>query len=458
MDISVTSTPTLTAANLKPASAVSGKTLPEVSAIPVHETAFNLGLWLSGLESFLRIRNHAFAETNQSKPALRDWSKELRLTHLALQMCSDFALRLGEAVRTGEMREEAEDEINIVENLSAPDKSFDFSFEEIFALSCNLKNLILLNETLLRGAPHKLGEWISWSEILGSGLRHSEAAAKLIESAESEGEKHLPPALLELLQKAAIASAVEADLQLVLPHFAKILKWLEVVGKMLENDEPLKLVLLIFARVYEQTQMMMDYIRNRLLRFASEEDTLYEVLDCALYAASMELKKVFSCELTGLAEMRQPLSIRAKTETSYALLNDCFQLILVQFARFVEPDFEPTKLFPNFQTKLDQSLSLRRNLWSMQQVVRRAEQNPENLLLEKLNDKLSAFLQIGVRFLMFKDCETFERFAEEVMRTRNKKDLVPILHRFGAYLETLLGQVNMRTVLTNYPFDYPKED
>ena len=56
--------------------------------------------------------------------------------------------------------------------------------------------------------------------------------------------------------------------------------------------------------------------------------------------------------------------------------------------------------------------------------------------------------------MFYKDKETVERFIEEVLITTNKKDLVPILHRFGAYLETLFGQVNMRIVLANNPFDY----
>ena len=51
-----------------------------------------------------------------------------------------------------------------------------------------------------------------------------------------------------------------------------------------------------------------------------------------------------------------------------------------------------------------------------------------------------------------KDKETVERFVEEILVTSDKKDLVPILHRFGAYLETLFGQVNMRTVLAKQPF------
>lgn len=454
--MNVSATSTFTPTNLDVASAVLNKHLPENYAIPAHETAFELGLWLSGLESFLRIRTSAFAETNQTKSAARDWSGEFRLTHLALLKCSNLSLRLCEAARNIEAA--VEDEFNIVDKLNSTEKSFDFPFEEIFALSENLKNLVLLNATLLRGAPHNLGEWTSWCATLGNQLAQVETIAKLIENAEAEGEKYLPPVLLELFRQARIPSAVEADLQVILPHFAKVLKWLEVVGKMFENDQPLKPALLIFARIYEQTQRMMSYLRGRLLRFKSEEDALYGVLDCALYAASIELRKIFNFELAGLSEMRQPISIRAKIETSHALLNDCVQLILVQFAQFVEPDFEPTKLFPAFQTKLDQSLALRRDLWSIQQAARRAEQNPDNVLLEKLNGQLNDFLKTSLRFLMFKDCETFERFTEEVLRTRNKKDLVPILHRFGAYLETLLGQVNMRTALVNHPFDYPKED
>jgi len=55
--------------------------------------------------------------------------------------------------------------------------------------------------------------------------------------------------------------------------------------------------------------------------------------------------------------------------------------------------------------------------------------------------------------LFYKDTETVERFIEEVLVTTDKKDLVPILHRFGAYIETLFGQVNMRTVLAKHPFN-----
>ena len=36
---------------------------------------------------------------------------------------------------------------------------------------------------------------------------------------------------------------------------------------------------------------------------------------------------------------------------------------------------------------------------------------------------------------------------------KENKELVPILHRFGAYLDTLFGQVSLRTVLAHHPFE-----
>jgi hypothetical protein len=105
---------------------------------------------------------------------------------------------------------------------------------------------------------------------------------------------------------------------------------------------------------------------------------------------------------------------------------------------------------------LDQSLLLRQNLWLLLQSVKEAEQNPDKYPMKQLHAQLNDFLKNTISFLFYKDRETVERFIEEVLVTRNKKDLVPILHRFGAYIETLFGQVNMRVVLAGHQFDYEK--
>jgi hypothetical protein len=85
--------------------------------------------------------------------------------------------------------------------------------------------------------------------------------------------------------------------------------------------------------------------------------------------------------------------------------------------------------------------------------VQEAEANAGKDRVETMRNTLELFTHEAYHFLYYKDKETLDRFMEEIQLTSNPKDLVPILHRFGAYLETLLGQVSMRAVLADHPFE-----
>ncbi len=421
----------------------------------LNELTFDLGLWLSGLESFLNLRSSTLVEEN---PTVSNWSKEFSVTHSVLLLCSKLTLDFAKSIKKENAQNSDVDEIEILNNVETGSSELNISSDEIHELTNALKESVLLSEGLLRAAPLNFNEWRAWSNSLADRLKSVDAVEKLIKSAEKQGERFLPRTLLDLLDNKEVSSELIADLKMVLPHFAKILKWLSVVGKMLENDEPLKTTLLLFAQINKQMQEMMSYINNRLLRFNSEENDLFSSLDGAAYTASIELRKVYNQELKGLTEIRPTPLIYAKIETSYSLLNDSLQLTLINFAQLIDPHIEPTDLFPHLQTKEEQSLLLRENMWDALQYVKETEQNPDEDLINKLHDKLMKFRDDNLYFLFYKDMETVDRFIEEILITKENKDLVPILHRFGAYLETLLGQVNMRVVLTNHPFEPMQKD
>ena len=165
----------------------------------------------------------------------------------------------------------------------------------------------------------------------------------------------------------------------------------------------------------------------------------------------MEMKKVYSQELAGMAQIRTAPSIYARTETAYASLSDGFKLIISGFAKVVEPALDMFSVFPEFRTKREQSVALRRELLDLIKTVNTAEAEPDPQKIELLNTGIRVFMSETVTYLFYKDTETIERFVEEITTTRNTKDLVPLLHRFGAYLDTLLGQVALRTVLAGEP-------
>jgi hypothetical protein len=232
-----------------------------------------------------------------------------------------------------------------------------------------------------------------------------------------------------------------------------LLALLRFVGLSLKGDAQLKRLLPIFTLIYEETKALLDFIDGRALRVEGVERKIGEILDGTAYAVKMEMRKAFEHELIGLCSVRQPPQIFAKVENSAGLLRDCYQQSVVALAQSFGSAVDGDVLFHSFQTKLDQSLLLRRELWHLVVLVRRAsaegEAFPRELVLEGLKD----FAESGQRFLMYKDWEALDRFVEEVDAAHGAGELSRTLHRFEAFLETLFGQVNMRAVLADLPFD-----
>ena len=75
--------------------------------------------------------------------------------------------------------------------------------------------------------------------------------------------------------------------------------------------------------------------------------------------------------------------------------------------------------------------------------------------LAPLIERIALFRDASLKFLMYKDWDSYEQFLEEIIVARTIEEVVDALHRFSVFLETLLGQVNMRAVLADHPFDYP---
>lgn len=398
------------------------------------ETAVELGIWFSGLESFLSVGHYGFRVRDAGRPTV-DFTIESRMTQSTLMRCMKLNARL------------------LIERRDDDGQVNDLTVEELNDLASALRDSIQVGQCIIRAEPLGIGEWKAWCNLLSEKFGRLTAFHKLIRHAEAQGEQFLPEPLKSFAASEKPMTAENAELALILPRFAKILRWLNVVGKMLQADEPLKPALLIFSRVNEQVAELISYINNRLARFPNEEAELFASLDAASYTASIELKKVYAQELSGIADLRPPPSICAGMETAYAMLNESFQQTLAGLARLIDPSVDVVTLFPSYRINFERSLKLRSELWKLVRLTQTAEQEPEKKEVDALNRSLREFTSGTIRFLFYKDTETFERFVEEILVTKQKKDLVPILHRFGAYLETLFGQVNMRAVLENHPFE-----
>ena len=191
------------------------------------ETAVELGIWLSGLESFLSSGHYMFRVRDAAKTNL-DSSKEFRLAQSTLMRCLRLNAKLSAAKNRGEHH--------------------GLTDAEIDGLASALCDSVQIGECIIRSEQLGIGEWKAWSNLLSEKFDNVAAFHKLIRHAETCGEKFLPEPLKSFAATESPMSVENAELALVLPRFAKVLKWLSVVGKMLETDEPLKPALVIFSR------------------------------------------------------------------------------------------------------------------------------------------------------------------------------------------------------------------
>lgn len=388
------------------------------------EVIIDLGVWLSGIESFLSSREFRSA-AGDSVLSLQADDKAIELAHAALERCVLLTARiLSRSVATGEP---LPNELHGLPDLYA-------SLQECIQIAAACRNGKVNGRDAVRNT------------VLEK-LRAEPAFCSVIAKAERSGELFLPTILRRAASSSGHAIPCLDDVAVLLPDFGRVLRWLNVVERMLKADEPLKPTLVIFARVNEQVIELTERIDRRLNGLPGDESQVFASLDAAAYTATIELKKVFSQELVELPTLRACTAIYARIETAYSLLNDGFQQMLATLAREFDPQIEIYDLFPEFREKRDNSVALRKGLASLLLTVQAAERNSEKAEISAMKTELYGFMASAVNYLFYKDIETFERFADEVVAARQSSDLVPILHRFGAYLETLLGQVGLRLVL-----------
>lgn len=403
-----------------------GARLPSVSTVTGPTMIFQLGAWLGGLEAFLE--NEALATGS-----VTDFSRPLIVSRGALQRASHLCLALADSLNTS-------GQIGAV------------SIASVRSMHAAIRKLLSLCDSLIDARPLTQESWLAWKSTALKSLIESPEYSQFLAAAEEDGTEFLPRKLRNMLS-AKLTAEDARMLESVLPRFGTVLRLLDLVGEMLERDEPLKASLVIFSKTAERIRELVAHINQQVRRAGDDVDGMLGVLDGASYMTSIELKKVLQQELFGVVSMRPATMIYARNETAYALLTEGFQQILAQFARHVDPTVDIFDLFPSFKNKLEQSIVLRRELHQLGAKARETENKPDAKQVEQLNAELNRFMEKNVRYLFYKDIETFERFVEEILANKDQKDLTALLHRFAAYVETLFGQVSLRAVLENHSFE-----
>jgi hypothetical protein len=421
---------------------------------------FELEMWVKCFDRFFRVKNHPLSEQEARDIVRRDFAEELRIVR-------NVSLRMS-YLCTELMTEERADISRFdryIENYIKREYVLDGFIEKLMQQPTPEDSLSLLIESLadLRAVIDDLSRlpkvsfvaFTSIGKIVNREIKRCRYIDLLIAYKFKPQFDRIENHQLAAIIKGITSDQLRQDVAKILLELFRLLRYLHFIAEDLEKDKPLKNSLLVFSLVNSEVRLLLEFVESKVLKLRSLPQEVYQAVDSIAYALNMELRKIFSRELVGFVYLRQAPPIYAKVENSHGLLRDAFQQSVVALAQVFDPDLKGDEVFPQFQTKLEQSLTIRNDIWRLLEYVRRFGETGTKEGVAPLIERIALFRDASLKYLMYKDWDSYEQFLEEIIVARTIEEVGQSLHRFSVFLETLLGQVNMRAVLADNPFEYP---
>lgn len=409
-----------------------------------------LGVLLCSLRGYMNLGNHPLTEVERDEILSRNFHCEMSITRETLWRTLQALAGLAESGHAA--RPEHAESSSVQSRIERPMGKASDEANGTDDLAAGLRESARVCGLLLEKSHLDFGVWASLSEHLDERIAKSETATRIMAKARSALAGELDAHTFAATAQLAVEDLRE-DVIKILTGLKRQLGFLHFVERSLKFEGHLKYLIPVFALVHEETLCLLEFIEERTLRIGGADRETAEMLDGTAYALRMELRKAFEHELSGLCVQRQPSHVVARIESANGLLRNSFQQSVVALVQTFDPSVRGEMLFPSFQTRLEQSLKLRGDLWELIRFVR---ENSKGATLEMRQDILAPFHSFrdgSLLYLMYKDCEPFEKLTDELESAQSVSKLIDVLHRFDAFLETLIGQVNMRAALSGHPFN-----
>jgi hypothetical protein len=261
----------------------------------------------------------------------------------------------------------------------------------------------------------------------------------------------LPPAFEEIVGRVEPAAARE----LVGLTFFRLLRVLDTLGaieKALARPSAV-VVGSLFEEAKAGSVALLSHVTKAVSDGPRLDPRLRGVLDGMRFVIGHELTKVFHREFPRLTDERpQPPYSRAELSRAWGLLHNCFQQTAITLAQVFDAGARGAQLFEDYQARVENSVTLHRELKSLLRKVAAAERSSGILLKHALVMNLEHFRDETMHFLMYKDWGEFGRYVDDVKRAYEEmEEFEAVLHEFAQYLTTLIHHVGMREALRAAP-------
>ncbi|HYK87809.1 MAG TPA: hypothetical protein VE398_03515 [Acidobacteriota bacterium] len=416
------------------------------------EDLFELETWLKGLRSFFDVQHLPMSDSERRNLVDRSFGPEIRIARHALQICEASAGQLIKHGRTDKVEFES-----FIENQLRKDNVLDYHISKIVEQPTPLDSLIQLSESLndLRVMVDavKDAERLDYQLFLSLGRSYRRALrnCRYIEMLLAQRFR----VQYDRIDNAALGSALRGiedeqtrhDVALALLWLFRLLRYLQRVERDLSESRSLRHSLVIFCLLHSEMEQLTEYTRLHFLKKADVAPHLKSAAELIVFSLKMESQRALERELLLAARESDPSALYSKIENSQGMLRNCYQSCVVTLAQVFDRSFDGKATFPSMMESLQKAQRLRQDLWDLRQYLKDILQNRSALDVNSVVEKVAAFRESSLHFLMYRDWGEFEKLSDSLITATIPLEVRTFLRKFVSFLETLMEEVSKRSVL-----------
>ena len=419
-----------------------------------YDYLFEMEMWLKGLERFFQIDCLPLSAFERSHASLKNYVEEVGAARAGVAHMVMLTTQL-----LGEGKEDLASFLVYLDGQVAWTGSGEVTARrrgnaetELALVVEKLDDFAKILDELARAPFVALQTYLSLGRIVVGTLRQDPNLGVLFrENLRPVLDKESKQSLGRVLESLPEPSHRGALAALFVALF-KGLRYADRARTAAESPATRTRALLVFSLLKGESESIASFISKRLAPRFPEGSPQASGLRRIVTAFEAEVKKVMDVELVDVVLMKDPALVLTRLEDAAALVRDLYQQSVISLAETFSSGLDERTLFPEYRTRLDQSLVLRDELSQLVKATHDLVKAPDKKSLRTLVAELESFRRSGMRHLVFKDWSLFERFLAGFSRERPPRSFLPAAHQFEGFLKTLVKEIGKRSVLANHPF------
>ncbi len=411
---------------------------------------FELEAWLRGLRSFFDLRHLPMIEAERPSIVDRDFRHELRIVGNAIQRCERLILEVMKLGQPDILRFEA-----FVERKSrkgfVPGCNVDAVFEQptpadsLAGLQESLGDLRLLVCALADKGAIDYRIYRSLGKAYARELKSCRFVEMLLSEKVRKQYDRMENPFLRGILDGIKDNRLRRNAVLSFIYLHRMLKYLALVFRELEQDHPLRDTMVVFALLDEEMAFLGDFLKSRFLRGREISHDLREAVELIIYSLQVERKRVLGRELASVAAAGEANTVYARIQNSHGLLRNCLQSGVVTLAQALNKQVEARSLYPSMQDSANRAQLLRQDLWELRTFLKEMLEGVQEPALDRIVRRMSLFREKTLPLLMYRDWSEFENFSDSIVTAASSMESRILLRKFISYVETLVQEVSKRS-------------